>query len=144
MSEYEVPWGDAPEEELPPEGEHDLRIVGHEEKSTKGNPDPDNYKPIRRMVQVNIRVEGPEDYQGVQHFLTFPNKDEWETDDQEELRTPKMMLRSVRRFLRLFGIDETTFQPDDLDGATGRGTIRHEYNEDDGETYPRLRLPRAK
>jgi hypothetical protein len=140
----QVPWDDAPEEALPPEGEHDLRIMGHEETTTKGNDDPENFKPVRRMIRVSIRVEGPEDYQGVQHYLVFPNKDEWDAEDPDDLRTPKMMLRNVRRFLRIFGIDETTFQPEDLDGSTGRGVVGHRYNEDNGETYPELRLPRAR
>ena len=138
----DAPWEDAPEETLPPEGEYDLRIVGKEERPTKGSSEP--YKPVRRMIVVSMRIEAAEDYQGVQHFLVFPNKDEWDRDDEDAYNKAKMMLRNIRRFLRVFGINETDFNPDDLDGATGRGTIRHEYNENDGENYPRLRLPRAK
>ena len=139
---YEAPWDDAPEEVLPPEIEHDLRIVSHEETETKGNADP--YKPVRRMIRVSIRVEGPEDYQGIQHYLVFPNADEWDPEDEDTLRVAKMMLRGVRRFLRIFKIDEASFNPEDLDGSTGRGTVGHRYNEQDGQTYPELRLPRAR
>ena len=137
-----APWDDAPEEVLPPEGEYDLRIVGHEETQTKGQADP--YKPVRRMIRVSVRVEGPEDYQGIQHYLVFPNKDEWEEDDPDALRTAKMMLRNVRRFLRIFKIDETSFNPEDLDGSMGRATVGTRRNEQDGQLYPELRLPRAR
>ena len=141
MTEFDVPWGDAPEEQLPVQGQHELRIVGKEVGCTKGR----NNKPIRRMITVTVIVEEPGDWQPIMHWLVFPNADEW--DDPESARTAKMMVRNVRRFLRLFGIDEREFSGEDaaelLDGATATGVVFHEHNDDSGETNARLRLPRV-
>jgi len=140
-NEFYVPWDDAPEEQLPSQGQHELRIIGKEVGQTSGR----GGKPIRRMITVTIAVEEPGDWQPITHWLVFPNADEW--DDPESVRTAKMMVRNVRRFLRLFGIDEREFTGEDaadlLDGATAVGVVQHDHQDGSGETYARLRLPRA-
>lgn len=138
MGFMEAPLADAPEEKLPPEGTYDLRIASKKVGMNKAE--------TRKQISCFIVIEGAEeDYMGINHYLTFPNEDDW----REEKDKAKRMLRGVNRFLHMFSVPNTPngFDPDDLDGATARGRVGHRVgkDEDGNETsdiFPTLVLPR--
>lgn len=133
MGFIEAALGDAPEEQLPPEGAYDLRIV-HKATGT-------NKAETRKQVKVLVRIEADEDYQPINHYLTFPNDEDW----QDRPDTAKLMLRGINRFLEVFNVPNQAngFNDDDLDGATGKCLVTHRAPEDaGGDVYPELRLPR--
>lgn len=130
MSRIEVPFADVPEETLAPEGNYDLRIVGKESGLTK--------KGDRSMITCLIRIEGGP-YSAMRHWLVFPN-------EHDEQNTRDLMVRNIRRFLAIFNVkwDGTSFDDDDLDGATGRCLVSLRKNEETGTEYNELRLPRVR
>ena len=139
MGFIEGRYGDAPEEDVAPEGEYDLRIFSVEKRRSEGNPS--EGKPARDMLQVAIAIEAPKDYVPINHFLVFPVEEDWEENGG---RVAKMMLRGHRRFCHVFGVEvtDTGFDAEDLEGAMGRCFVTvEEYK---GEDVNRLRLPRVK
>ncbi len=146
MDDYtDIPYDDVPELQLPPANRKaDLVISGFEEGLTKG--DPELGKPQRRMITCEIEFgdgSGAE-FELIRHWLVFPNADEIEEakQDKELARTVNMMIRGVKRFCSLFGIDPREL-PDALQGAKARGTVGHSPNEKDpGNPFVRVTLPR--
>jgi hypothetical protein len=125
-----VPLDDVKEPKAVPEGEYDLRIIDAEDtESKKGNP----------MTVVRIAIEG-EDAMPIRHYITYP-------DDNLPREQVQMRLLDLKRFLTCFGIpfDPSGFNSEDLAGATGRCmVIQEEANDESGNIYNRLRLPRLK
>lgn len=127
-----VPIDDAKEMEAVPEGEYDLRIIKAEDgESKKGNP----------MTTVMLRIEnaGIPNPAPVRHWITHVTADT--PEDQKAMR-----LLDTARFLQCFGIPHEShgFNSDDLEGATGTCMLTQEENEENGEVYNRLRLPRLR
>jgi hypothetical protein len=124
---------DVPEESAVPEGDYDLSIVsvGEPYTSEKG----------RTVIKVNLRVDDPDypDAKLVLHAMAFPNENDW----NNEPRTAKLMLRNVKRFLKVFGVnwDDAGFDSEELLGATGRCRLIQDIYE--GETNNKLQLPRS-
>jgi len=132
MPYISVALDDAKEGEPVPEGEYELRIVKAEDgESKKGNP----------MTTVMIRIEnaGIPNAAPVRHWITYPTA-------QTPADQVNMRLLDIKRFLVCFGIpfDGHGFDSADLEGATGRCMLTQEQNEENGEIYNRLRLPRLK
>lgn len=126
------------EDKPPKDGKYALKVVKSEHKATK--------KGDHNMIALALKVDGPEGdgLSLINHYLTVPNDD----DDNNKKR---MGMRNIVRFLKCFGWTDSTgslkdFDPEenakDLEGATGSCEVRNEKG-DDGEEYPRLRLPKA-
>jgi hypothetical protein len=125
---------DAKEPEAVPEGPYDLRIVKHEDGESKksGNP----------MTTVFIKIEDAAHPTAalVRHWLVPPTHDT--PADQRQMR-----LLDIRRFLTAFGVSMQGdgFDSDDLDGATASQImLTQETNDETGDVYNRLKLPRLK
>lgn len=131
MANIKAAFNEAPEEQLAPEANYDLRIVNKEWGTSKSG---------RQMLTVLIRAEGG-NYAPFYHWLVFPSQEDWQEDSEKA----KRMLRGIRRFLAVFNIKETAdgFDDDDIDGATGRCILTVE-RDDTGNEHNRLRLPRLR
>lgn len=134
MPLIEAAFADAPEQTLPEEALYDLRIANIERGlvSQKGG---------RPMIRCDIQIEGDQDYMPIFHYLVFPTKEDW----AERRDTAKILLRNMKRFLTVFGIEfgPSGFDDDDLPGATGICLVKLEEG-DDGEMRPRIALPRMR
>jgi hypothetical protein len=150
MGFIEAPFGDTPEEVRAPEGMYDLRIF-NKETGLKSKPS-EHSEGGRDMVRCDIAIEDNSgtDYAPMSHWLVFPLGDpragtgDWEQNANGQVPA-KQMIRGIKRFLAVFGIEfgATGFEEEDLDGAVGRCLIRQQTGDDD-EIYNRLRLPRLK
>lgn len=125
--------GDAPEVKVASEGMYDLHVIRAELQRTK--------KDDRDMISVGIAIEGPEDYEILNQWFVLPNEDDWE---EENGRKAKMFLRNLKRFLHVFGIEWSTegFELESLEGAAGKCLVTTRTNEDTGQVFNDLRLPR--
>ena len=144
-TDYAIPFEEGEEEEVIPKGQHELRIVAAEPKTSEG--DPEKGKPSRAMIQVAAEAVDREDCAPVFHYLVFPTEAELaDRDSDDNRRKVKMMIRNLRRFLHAFGVGEKEFNDAGpsrhqlLLGKVGRVTITHEmYN---GEPQARLNPPK--
>ena len=132
MPYISVALDDAKEGEPVPEGEYELRIVKAEDgESKKGN----------TMTTVTMRIEnaGIPNASPVRHWLVYP-------DSSTPMEQRNLRLLDIKRFLTCFGVpfDGGGFDSADLEGAIGRCMLTQEQNEENGEIYNRLRLPRLK
>ena len=124
---------DAKEPEAVPEGEYDLRIMKHEDGESKksGNP----------MTTIFIKIEDAAHPNAalVRHWLVPPTNET--PADQRQMR-----LLDIKRFLTAFNIpmEGEGFNSDDLDGATARCMLTQDEDEESGNVYNRLKLPRLK
>jgi len=132
MAQIEVPFDDAPEEEIPKEGTYDLRVMMKEVGTSKSSGRP--------QITVMLKIEGDVDYVPIYHYLTFPTMEDFD----EEPQKARNAVRRVARFCTVFGIEmgPQGFDDEALDGATGRCLVRLEEYE--GEDRPKLQLPRIK
>jgi hypothetical protein len=126
MSEsfIQVAMGDAPEEGLAEEGRYDLRVVNKNLKDSKSGD--------RKVLHLTIMVEDVADVAPMMHFLTFPNKKDW--DDEPDMA--KNFIRRVKRFCELFGVawQADGFDADALDGATAESVlVKIEVGDDNTE-----------
>ena len=132
MGFIESAFNEVKEEVLAPvDTMHDMRIVQVERGlESKGEGKTGIKFP---MVRCMIRVEGPEDYEPIFHYIVYPTP-ELKEQDAEVWR---MMARGVLRFCTLFGVKAE----EDLDGATARGFVVHEERED-GSLVAQVKIPR--
>lgn len=129
-----VALNDAKEPEAVPEGPYDLRIVKHSDEPSKksGNPMTTVYIKIEDAAYPNASL--------VRHWLVPPANDT--PADQRMMRT-----LDIKRFLTAFGVpmQGEGFDSDDLDGATASQImLTQEEDEESGNVYNRIRLPRLK
>ena len=131
MAQVEVPF-DVPEEQIPPEGTYDLRIVMKEFGRNKDD--------TRDQHTVIIQIEDEADYVPIYHYLTWPSEEDWDNEPEKA----RNAIRRIKRFCAVFGIefDDKGIEDDDLDGATGRCLVK--LREYEGEDRPSLQLPRLK
>lgn len=129
-------YAETQEQEAAPEGEYDLRCVKAEAAQAKNSE--------RSIIKTTWTIEGypDEDYQLVGHTITFPTDE----DKSEDLDKWKMMMRSIKRFAAVFGLDPTEVEtPEDwaeeIHGTTGSCMVVQNVYE--GNIYSNLRLPRA-
>lgn len=133
----------APEEQMPKERVYPLHIRSVEPGVTEK-------EPARRKLSCSIDIEETDEeghsYQGIFHVLVFPNKDEIESDDRKERETAKMMLRNVRRFAHVFGVEVGggKFDPNALVDARGKCAVYQRVRDDNKEIVPALKLPRVR
>lgn len=126
---------DVGEDKPVPEAEYDLIVKNVQEmrKSEAG----------RQMIPVGIQVEHPDYPEAalVWHNIVFPNDDDYADDDQ---RKATLMLRNIKRFLYIFGVDwtEDGFDSEDLEGAKGRASLG--LDEYQGDVRNIIKLPRLK
>lgn len=126
---------DIPEEAPVTEGDYDLAIFAVNEGVAKSG---------RATVKASIRIEDPNfpNAQPMLHVLTIPSEDDWENDED----LAKRMTRSNLRFLALFGIAHTDegWDTDDFEGANCRAHLSLTDEDESGNIYNRIRLPRMK
>lgn len=124
---------DVGEEELVPEGQYDLRIFAtRESKSQSG----------RDTTIVSIQVEDPNhpNAQPITHVLTIPSDEDW--DENPQMATTFM--RRNRRFLELFKIpySEDGWDTEDFPGQTARAFVSQTKEDNEGNVYNRIRVPK--
>lgn len=129
-----VALNDAKEPEAVPEGPYDLRIVSHNNEPSKksGNPMTTCFIKIEDAAHPNAAL--------VRHWLVPPTNDT--PADQRQMRT-----LDIKRFLTAFDVpmEGEGFNSDDLDGATASQImLTQEEDDETGNVYNRLRLPRLK
>lgn len=126
---------DIAEEAPVPEGDYDLRIFG-----VKTGEAPSG----RTTVRVSIAIEDPnfDNAMPMLHVLTIPKADDWEEDPELAAR----MMRSNKRFLAMFKIGYTAdgWDTDDFEGSTTRAHLSQSTEDEQGNVYNRIRVPRLK
>lgn len=123
-------FGDTKEAELAPEGkEYDLLCKEIEELEKDG----------KKTIRVMILVEDPEeDYAPFSHFLSLPNPEKDQQNDEAKGHSPgttgrtKMLM--IKRFLHAFRVpfDSRGFDPQDIIGARARLPLTQEVNQQEG------------
>jgi hypothetical protein len=92
----------------------------------------DSKKGDRKVLHLMIAVEGVPDVAPLMHFLTFPNKADW--DDDPDMA--KNFIRRVKRFCHMFGVawQADGFEAEALSGATAEDVlVKIEVGDDDTE-----------
>lgn len=116
---------------LAPEGEYALAITDQEfYTNDKG----------RDIVRCRIEFEDHDEFAGFTHWLALPSK---KLDEDEEKYT--RMMRNTKRFLTLWGVSmDNGFDPSDLQGARCIAGVGQRTNDETGDVYNELKVPRIK
>ncbi len=127
MSFVDIDLEDTKEPEVAPEATYDLVIASAEEKMSKSD------KP---MIQVGLVIEGDNDYQMINHFLSLPM-------EGDEPKTVKFKKLSLARFLQLFNIPQDGgFNVEDFYGATASCLVAQGEANEKGQIFNELRVPK--
>lgn len=111
------------------EGEYDVQIT----KATLGES-----KGGKPMITANIRLVGQPTAQAIRHFIVLPTPDL----DAEQTRYRKL---DLKRFCAAFNIPtDGGVNVDDFQGAEASVYVTKKVDDDSGNEYNELRLPRLR
>lgn len=111
------------------EGEYDVQVS----KATLGES-----KSGKPMITCNIRIVGQPTAQMVRHFIVLPTPDL----DPEQTRYRKL---DLKRFCNAFGIaTDGGVNVEDFQGAQATVFLAKRLDDDSGNEYNELRLPRIR
>jgi len=123
--------GDAKEPELLPETKTNLVVEDvHTYESEK------NGRTITR-IRHNVEDERYEDANAIMHWMSHPMED-------DEPETARLLVLQMKRYLIMTGVpfEATGFNEEDLYGASFEADVIIDENEDSGEQFNKLVLPR--
>jgi len=124
--------------ELAPEGEYSLSITDAEYYTNDSG---------RGVIRCRIEFEDHDNFSGFNHWVALPDNelDNPDNDDKGQEKMTRMM-RGVKRFLHLWGVEPGAdgFDPADLNGASAMANVGQTTNDETGDVFNDLRVPRIR
>ena len=108
-----------------PIGEYDLTIASAE------------YVEEKNYILVSIGIDAHPDAPNIRHYVSFPK----DGDDERKANMKNLMMK---RFLAAFDIDYSSDEIDTDEWIGQQATLEVNIEENEGNMYNRLKLPRLK
>ena len=100
----------------------------------------------RQVQRIMIRITDPDyaDASPIFHYLTYPMASDFVPDEETGVVTANMLLRNVKRFLHVFGVEWGEEGFDDEDLAHAQGTCLLGMDSYEGNDRNVLKLPKIR